>query len=90
MKELAVVRPVTKSGSVSANAATGTDGVLQCKLQSQRESERRDASACIVDFKTSNPQNAESPAQNDSMRGIAMSSVERLTGIEPATFSLGS
>jgi integrase len=82
--------PVAKSDAVTANAATGTDGRVQRKMQPQRESERRDASACIVDFKTSNPQNAESPARNDSMRGIAMSSVERLTGIEPATFSLGS
>jgi integrase len=88
---VAKLAPIAASPSdTQAQSATGTDGVLQFKLQSQRESERCDASPCIVDFKTSNPQNGESPARNDSVRGIASSYVERLTGIEPATFSLGS
>jgi integrase/recombinase XerC len=88
---VAKIAPMAANPSdTQAQSATGTDGVLQCKLQSHRDSARNDASACIVDFKTSESQNAESPARNDSMRGIASSYVERLTGIEPATFSLGS
>jgi integrase/recombinase XerC len=79
---------VASSSDAQAQSATGTDGVLQCKLQSQGESGRSETTGCVVEFETSDSRNAESPAQNDSMRGIAMSSVERLTGIEPATFSL--
>jgi integrase len=58
----------------TANAATGTDGVVQRKMQPQRETVRDDATSCVIDFETSDSQNAESPARNDSMRGIAMSS----------------
>ncbi|MBK6938808.1 MAG: site-specific integrase [Planctomycetes bacterium] len=61
-----------KADDATANAATGTGEALQRKTQPQRDSARNEGASSVIDFETSDSQNAESRHGTTPCEGLRL------------------